>query len=316
MRSRSTLVAALIAVASGLSLAYYALFIGDSIPERSSLAIDWDAVRALAGPVQSGPRSLHTQRVAEGRFLGWMICAGCGWDRVDMEFRTFQLAYEDGKTVVIDAVYDAATHAAMPTGGDYDEIAFERQTEALRCADRIALTHEHPDHANGLASVIDDPSVRPHLLIPEAQRHSSAMRDAGLSESQLADLPPAPDQFLRQIAAGVVAIALPGHTPGTQVLYVRRADGAEYLFLGDIVWNARNLRERKGKSRLISLIAGEDRGPLLDQIAYFSDLARADDATSPRWHIVVAHDPEQTASLLREGWLVDGLSREETTRDG
>lgn len=309
MRSRQALVLALAAIAVGLGLAYRALCVHDAIPARSSLAIDWDAVRELAGPAGAGPRSLHTQRVAEGQFFGWMICAGCGWNRVDMEFRTFELAYADGRTVVIDAVYDAATHAAMPTGGAYDEAAFARQTEALRRADRIVLTHEHADHANGLAVVIDDPEVRPHLLIPDAQRHSSAMRDAGLSEAQLAELPAAPDARLRRVADGVVAIALPGHTPGTQVLYVRRTDGAEYLFLGDIVWSARNLRERRGKSRLISLVAGEDRGPLLDQIAYFADLVRADDRAAPPWHVVVAHDPAQTAALVAEGWLVEGLVR-------
>lgn len=301
--------AVLVFVGVGVALAYFALFVHDAIPARSSLAIDWEEVRSLAGPVEAGPQSVHSQRVARGRFIAWMICAGCGWESVDMEFRTFQLAYGDGRTVVIDAVYDEAMHRAMPTAGDYDASAFTLQTEALRRADRVVLTHEHSDHANGLAPVVDDPAVRPHLLIPEAQRHSKAMRDAGIGEAQLADLPPAPDQPLRAVAPGVVAIALAGHTPGTQVLYVRRADGAEYLFLGDIVWNARNLRERRGKSRLISAIAGEDRGPLLDQIAYFAELARADDPSAPRWHLVVAHDPEQNAALVRGGWIRDGLVR-------
>jgi glyoxylase-like metal-dependent hydrolase (beta-lactamase superfamily II) len=164
------------------------------------------------------------------------------------------------------------------------------------------------------------------MWIPEAQRHSAAMRDAGLSEDELAGLPAigaatgaatgapsdpaaaAEDGPYHALAPGVVVIPMPGHTPGTQVVYVRRSDGAEYLFLGDIVWNARNLRERRGKSRLISWAAGEDRGPLLDQIAYFADLAVSENSSPSGWYFVVAHDPEQNARLLADGLLVAGLS--------
>jgi glyoxylase-like metal-dependent hydrolase (beta-lactamase superfamily II) len=236
--------------------------------------------------------------------------------------------YTNGESVVIDAVHDAERHAAMPLMGDYDTDAFARQTEALRRAEHILLTHEHPDHANGLRAVIAEPSVRARMWIPEAQRHSAAMRDAGLSEDELAGLPaigaatgaaigpaigapggPAAEGGpYHAVAPGVVVIPMPGHTPGTQVVYVRRSDGAEYLFLGDIVWNARNLRERRGKSRLISWAAGEDRGPLLDQIAYFADLAVSVGSSPSGWYFVVAHDPEQNARLLDEGFLEAGLS--------
>lgn len=317
-----------LAVALGLaaSLAYYVLFVKDDLPERSSLALDWDAIRALAGPVEQGPQSIGSEVVARGRFFGWMICAGCGWGEVAMEFRTYALRYADGASVVIDAVHDEGRHAAMPMMGDYDAAAFARQTDALRRAERILLTHEHWDHASGLLALLrsephekpgtggNDPTTardwRSRLVIPEAQRHSDAMREAGLLEADFEGLPATPDQPLRAIAPGVVAIAMPGHTPGSQVVYVRRSDGAELLFLGDIVWNARNLRERRAKSRLVSLVAGEDRRPLLEQIAYFAELAsdaRRGANESPQIHFVVAHDPEQNALLLEQGLLVAGL---------
>lgn len=304
----------LAAVLLALSLAYFFLFVKDPLPARSSLEIDWERVRALAGPVEAGPRAVRSEVVARGRFFGWMVCAGCGWSGVPMEFRTYQLAYADGSSVVVDAVHDAERHASMPMMADYDPEAFANQTTALRRADRILLTHEHWDHANGLLAVIDDASVRPHLLIPTAQRHSAAMREAGLSEERFVGLPEAPDVALRPVAPGVVAIAMPGHTPGSQVVYVRRADGAEYLFLGDITWNARNLRERRGKSLLIGLVAGEDRARIAEQIAYFSDLATAGPATGESdsgasFAFVVAHDPEQNAALVEQGLLEPGLER-------
>ncbi|MFO0689498.1 MAG: MBL fold metallo-hydrolase [Myxococcota bacterium] len=301
-------------VVVALGLGYFVLFVRDPLPARSTLAIDWERVRALAGPVGAGPREVRSEVVAHGRFFGWMVCAGCGWGEVPMEFRTYQLVYADGSSVVVDAVHDAERHAAMPMMADYDAEAFARQKTALRRADRILLTHEHWDHANGLLSVIDDAAVRPHLLIPQAQRHSAAMREAGLSEASFEGLPEAPDVALRPVAPGVVAIAMPGHTPGSQVVYVRRADGAEYLFVGDITWNARNLRERRGKSLLIGLVAGEDRARIADQIAYLADLASpaassAPASASPRpsFAFVVAHDPAQNAALIEQGLLEPGL---------
>ncbi|MBY0400645.1 MBL fold metallo-hydrolase [Myxococcota bacterium] len=300
--------AAAIVFLFALPFVYFVLFAQDPLPARSGLVIDWDRVRALAGPAETGPRAIRSEVVARGRFFGWMICAGCGWGEVPMEFRTYQLEYADGRSVVIDAVHDAERHAAMPMMADYDASAFERQTAALRRAERILLTHEHWDHANGLRAVIDEEAVRPHLVIPEAQRHSAAMREAGLEEDELQGLPAAPDVDLRPVAPGVVAIAMPGHTPGSQVVYVRRADGAELLFLGDIVWNARNLRERRGKSRLISLVAGEDRGAIGEQIAYFAELAAEGSTPGSGWHFVVAHDPEQNAALIEGGLIEPGLA--------
>jgi glyoxylase-like metal-dependent hydrolase (beta-lactamase superfamily II) len=303
-KTLSFLLASIVAVA----IAYFLLFVQDPLPAKSSVMIDWQEVRALAGPPEAGPREIRSEVVARGRFFGWMICAGCGWGDVPMEFRTYQLGYADGASVVIDAVHDAQRHASMPMMGDYDAEAFARQTASLRRAVRILLTHEHWDHANGLLAVIDDASVRSRLLIPEAQRHSAAMREAGLAGEALVGLPPAPDVALRTVAPGVVAIAMPGHTPGSQVIYVRRSDGAEYLFLGDVVWNARNLRDRRGKSRAISLVAGEDRAAIAEQIAYFAALAASDPPKTSAWHFVVAHDPEQNAALIDGGWLEAGLS--------
>jgi len=323
MLRRRILVACSLALLVGASVAYHVLFVDDAIPPDSTLSIDWSQVRSLAGPVEAGPRAIQSDVVARGSFYGWMVCAGCGWDEVPMEFRTFNLVYANGESIVIDAVHDAERHAAMPMMRDYDPRAFERQSEALRRAERILLTHEHWDHANGLRAVIGEPAVRERMWIPQAQRGSAAMREAGLWEEELAGIPPlagtrdlakdssqdaspaaaVDDPEYHAIAPGVVVIPMPGHTPGSQVVYVRRSDGVEYLFLGDIVWNARNLRERRGKSRLISWVAGEARGPLLDQIAYFADLATSDPERPSSWNFVVAHDPEQSARLVAGGFI-------------
>ncbi len=307
MSIRRVLLAACVALVVALAAAYHVLLVDDPLPATSGLTIDWTRVRTLAGPVNEGPRAIRTDVVARGSFYGWMICAGCGWGEVPMEFRTYQLVYADGRTAVIDAVHDAERHAAMPLMRGYDAQAFTRQTEAIRRADRVLLTHEHWDHSSGLRAVIGEAAVRERLWIPQAQRDSSAMREAGLTAAELADLPATGEVAMQAVLPGVVVIPMPGHTPGSQVVYVRRADGIEYLFLGDIVWNARNLRERRGKSRMISWVAGEAPGALLDQIAYFADLAAGNGRTRSSWRFVVAHDPEENARLVAGGFLEAGL---------
>jgi glyoxylase-like metal-dependent hydrolase (beta-lactamase superfamily II) len=307
MSFRRVLLVSCVLLVAVLAAAYHVLFVDDPLPSASKRSIDWMRVRTLAGPVNEGPRAIRTDVVARGRFYGWMICAGCGWDEVPMEFRAYQLVYADGRSIVVDAVHDAERHAAMPMMGEYDAQAFTRQTEAIRRADRILLTHEHWDHASGLRAVIGEAAVRERLWIPQAQRGSAAMREAGLSAAELADLPATGEVAMQAVAPGVVVIPMPGHTPGSQVVYVRRADGNEYLFLGDIVWNARNLRERRGKSRMISWVAGEAPDALLDQIAFFADLAAGSGRAPSSWRFVVAHDPEQNARLVAGGFLEAGL---------
>lgn len=307
MTVRKRLFVAAVVFAVVLPAAHHFLLVGDSLPSEPELSIDWQRVRTLAGPVNESPTAIRTDVVARGTFFGWMICAGCGWAEVPMEFRTYQLVYANRRSVLIDAVHGAERHAAMPMMGDYDRAAFARQTEALRRADRILLTHEHWDHANGLVAVLDDPAVRERIWLPLAQRDSAAMREAGLAADRLAGLPPTGAVAMQAVAPGVVVIPMPGHTPGSQVVYVRRADGVELLFLGDIVWNARNLRERRGKSRLIGWLAGEDAPALRDQIAYFADLAAGSGRSRSSWNLVVAHDPEQNARLVAGGVLAAGL---------
>ncbi len=101
----------------------------------------------------------------------------------------------------------------------------------------------------------------------------------------------------------MVLIAAPGHTPGSQIVYVRMHDGAEYAFLGDIVWNSRNLLEHRAKGVLIGLLAGEDHAQLNPQIAWF---ARELSSTTIRF--VITHDPAWNAALIERGMLVPGFA--------
>ena len=50
---------------------------------------------------------------------------------------------------------------------------------------------------------------------------------------------------LYRVAPGVALQKAPGHSPGSELVYVRTADGHELLFVGDIAWNEESLRVMK-----------------------------------------------------------------------
>ena len=57
-----------------------------------------------------------------------------------------------------------------------------------------------------------------------------------------------------RIAPGVVVAAMSGHTAGSEVIYVQRADGAEYLFIGDIAWNMSNIEQLTTRPLLLNFL--------------------------------------------------------------
>jgi len=292
--------ASLLGTALAVGGAYFYLFRYNALPAQTSYSIDWAQAHTLAG--SDGPVSVHSEKVADGEFFGWMLEAGGDWRGHPMEFRTFQLVYANGDTVIIDAVHDHKLHDTMPMMLGYDDRAFAHQQQGMREAVAIVVTHEHFDHAAGLLSVIGEEAVAQKMYIPAAQRNSPRIREVGFGDAALARLPAVDYQGMHRLAPGVVLIAAPGHTPGNQIVYVRLADGSAYAFISDIAWNSGNFTHRAAKSVLINLVAHEDAAQLNQQIAYFADLL----PTSPI-HFVIAHDPQWTRDLIDRGFIKPGL---------
>jgi glyoxylase-like metal-dependent hydrolase (beta-lactamase superfamily II) len=280
--------------------AYFYLFQYDALPMHTRYSVDWDKARALAG--SEGPVAVHSEKIADGEFYGWMLEAGGDWNRLPMDFRAFQLVYANGDTIMIDAIHDHKLHSSMAMMLGYNDEGFAHQQQGMREARSIIITHEHFDHAAGLLSVINEDDVVKKMFIPVAQRNSPRILEAGFDATTLARLPQVDYQDMHQLAPGVVLIAAPGHTQGNQIVFVRLADGNQYAFIGDIAWNSRNYRNRRAKTVIMNLVAHEDASLLNPQIAYFADLI----PTSPI-HFVIAHDPKWTQDLIDRGLLKPGL---------
>ena len=64
-----------------------------------------------------------------------------------------------------------------------------------------------------------------------------------------------------------VLIEALGHTPGSQMVYVNRADGAEVILTGDTAWIMDNVAKEQGPAKLVPIIMGSDRARNSCQLA-------------------------------------------------
>jgi glyoxylase-like metal-dependent hydrolase (beta-lactamase superfamily II) len=112
------------------------------------------------------------------------------------------------------------------------------------------------------------------------------------------------DQY-QAIAPGVVLIKAPGHTPGSQMVYVQTANGAELLLIGDVAWHSRNIELQRERARLMTMVfIKEDRRAVFGQLAALKRLHEA----QPAIHIVPGHDGPVIESLIAAGVLKRGFS--------
>ncbi len=96
------------------------------------------------------------------------------------------------------------------------------------------------------------------------------------------------------LAPGVVAIPAPSHSPHSQMIFVRLANGGEYLFAGEIAPLARSWQAQRGRARLVSdWLRPEDRRAVFAWLRTIRALKQE----APRLHVVPGYDHE---------WLADG----------
>ena len=105
------------------------------------------------------------------------------------------------------------------------------------------------------------------------------------------------DRYL-PVAPGIVLLEAPGHTPGSQMVYVALESGREYLLIGDAAWHMDGVRSMAGKD-VPWLI--EDTGAVMAQLTWLNGLARRE----PDLVIVASHDEDERLALIRKGALGD-----------
>jgi glyoxylase-like metal-dependent hydrolase (beta-lactamase superfamily II) len=273
-----------------------------NVPARK---IDIVAARRLADAMP-GPKPIGVslEIVAWKRVPGNVLAAGSGFKRRVVAVMAFRLDFPEGRPLVIETGRTPAYASELEMDG-FDPSAQAKVNTALKEASAIIVTHEHGDHLGGLAAILG------------GNGGSGIASRAKLNRNQVPDGQPSvalpwPEDLqihptissgkLQAVAPGVVVIPTAGHTRGSQMIFVKLANGSELLFAGDTTPMAVNWQETRPSSRLIT-----DHAVPQDRIAVIGWLKALKDAkaANPSLKIIPGHDYD---------WLVDPANKIGMTR--
>ena len=181
------------------------------------------------------------------------------------------------------AIAQAAAEMGME---EFYDAAQARVNSALRQAGTILITHEHADHEGGLVA-LGDPGALARTRFNSNQVDGNRWTDLLPWPQGARPQPTLAGSDPVAVAPGVVVIPAPSHTPGSQMIFVRLADGREFLFAGDIASFALNWRETRARSRLVGdWFAPENRA----EVFAWLRTIRAWQAQAPGLVVVPGHD--------------------------
>jgi len=218
----------------------------------------------------------------------------------------FQIRFADG-WIMVDAGIDQSTIRAR--GGIWTETkipqdGYELAQKALVDARSIVVTHEHDDHVAGVIRTPSRDIIAPKTLLTreqvrtltEAPNNPVVRLDATWRDKYcVIDY-----DLLYPLAPGVVLIKAPGHTPGSQMIYVHLASGKEILLIGDITYVMAGIELQRLKSESMSKGLGEDRTAVQTEMGWLRKV-------KGKLNLVNSHDDDSIKAQIRQGVLEEGL---------
>jgi glyoxylase-like metal-dependent hydrolase (beta-lactamase superfamily II) len=276
-------------------------FLFETAAEPSgTYVIDVEALHRAATASGPLPERIEVEKVGDFAFPGKIVVAGDPFGTRPMVLLAHRVLWHDNRSLIIDTAMSPAAAKSIP-GSKMDEAAFGRVEAAMKKADMIVFTHEHPDHVGGLSSAPDFASIAKKVRMTREQLNGPKLERADFPPGGLAQLTPLDYNGLFALAPGVVLQKAPGHSVGSQLVYVELANGTRFLFVGDIAWTYDNITRQIGRPGIAKLLMKEDRPAVAAQL-------RALAALPPDIHIVVAHDPVALAKDLKAGLYTQGFN--------
>ncbi len=286
----------LLAILLLIGAPYYWLLLDTSPWKVPPQPVSIAQLRTLAQAMPGAkPQRVEMEMVGYRLAPGDALAAGSGLKRRTIGIMSFVLDVQGQGPVVIETGITAAQAAPLSLHR-FDPAAQARVDDHVHKASLILATHEHGDHLGGLAGIASGPGGL--NLLTRARLNQWQVPQADKSNAlgwpkQMSIAPSITGLQPQAVGPGVVVIPAPSHTPGSQMIFVQMADGAEYLFTGDIASLAVGWKEQRPRSRLLTdYLVPEDRRASLSWLATIAALKRA----APDLRVIASHDYD---------WMVD-----------
>jgi glyoxylase-like metal-dependent hydrolase (beta-lactamase superfamily II) len=259
-------------------------------------------VRALGGAVPGElPIAVSYLNAYEDSGTVGNAVDGAGSSKAFSVTGVFQVQFRHG-WIMVDAAMDSA---ALHRGRSFKAENFAQIETALEKANLIVITHEHVDHVQPLVKGPIADQVAPHTLLTREQVETLLTKPkvafTSMDSSQVSRYLVVEYERALPIAPGVVLIKAAGHTPGSQMVYVKLASGREMILIGDIAWRALGVDSQRQKPDSTSRFMSEDRTAIGKQLAWLKNVQ------AQGISVVVSHDGTQLQSLAKRGVLNEGL---------
>ena len=276
-------------------------------PARAQSGLpEWRAsltdIRATAALIPGRrPLRLNILKFAESRRTKNFSIKGAPAEASVQARTAFQVMFADGH-IMVDAGMDQQVHRFFGRGVEepYDTEAAGQVERALTNARLIVVTHEHGDHVAGVIRTSRARELAPKTILTRSQVQTllttPQMPEIKLTAELAARYLVVDYDRYFPLTAGIVLIKAPGHTPGSQMVYIALESGREYLLIGDAAWHMDGVRLMKGKD---APWITEEQSGVMSQLKWLNQLSRSE----PRLVIVASHDDEEHAELIRQGIL-------------
>lgn len=261
--------------------------------------IDLNALHAAAVGKGALPDRIEVERVGDFAFPRTLVVAGGGLHLHPMVLLAHRVVWPD-RALIVDTAMSPAGAKKLP-GSHLDAAAFDRVEAAMKKANTIVFTHEHVDHVGGVAAAPDPAAIAGAVLFTREQLDSPRLERGDFAAGTLDKLQPLAYDGLTTVAPGVVLQKAPGHSPGSQLVYVELSSGQRFLFVGDIAWTRDNITLQRGRPYISKLLMGEDRPAVAAQLAALAHLPSD-------VHVIAAHDPVALAQDLSAGLYRQGFT--------
>ena len=274
--------------------------------QTATWSADINDIRQIATMIPGAkPLRVNVIKFAESRRTKNFSVKGAPKDPSIQARTAFQIVYRDG-TVMLDSGMDLQVHKFFGRG--VEEPYFPDQAKeverALRAAKSIIVTHEHGDHVAGVLRTPFFAELAPKTVLTKTQVQTL------LTEPQMPEIKITPEIASKFIvidydkyypfAPGIVLIKSPGHTPGSQMVYVALDNGKELVFAGDVAWHMDGVRTITGKD---APWITEDENAIKGELTWLNGLTKNEKNVT----VVLSHDEEQRLDYQKQKILGDHL---------